>query len=310
MPQRGSHTAQQEFRLGLEALRGSAADQGLLDALFSLQRALLHRGVLQSDVEEIMAHVLAHSSRNTSLFDLALDHMAQGLQMDVPLWSTLEVPGPQIHALIGPTGVGKTTLVAKVAAHAQWAQGKRVGIVCADDFRIGGRYQLETYARLIEVPMVTVKDLGQMRTALGGLAECDLIVVDTNALAAGSGTPGPKGLDASALSCLRPEHDLRLHLVLSASAPAPEQCRCVSTLSDLELSSLIFTKLDEAPHSLGSILSTTRATGLPISVLSDGRAVPQDLLCPTPKQLAAWILQGFRGRSRVETSDYILEAHP
>ncbi len=298
------------FKVGLNRLWNGVGDENLLEALYSMHRSLLAQGVLERDVEVLIAHALSEHddvTSNHSIFGTVLEKMASIIETTDAPWKTPKGDRPQVHLFVGPAGVGKTTFVAKVAAHAQFVAERQVGLVCADTFRIGGRYQLETYAELMELPVAGVEDLAQLRRAITTMSECDCLLVDTTGYNPwGAHSPELSQLAPDALTMLRDEFDVHLHLVIAANTHTRDAIEWIEALADLDPSSLVFTKIDEARH-LGALLSVARATGLPISVLSDGRAVPGDVHLPDSTELAEWILRGYRGRVLAETSSYSLE---
>ncbi|MEM1347302.1 MAG: hypothetical protein AAGI01_02015 [Myxococcota bacterium] len=293
---------QEVFRMGLARL-WSNSDEHFLRALFTLHRALLSRGVLEADVEALIAHILAGDviteEDDPGIDEYAVAQMSQWLPVAEPLWehgSGDDVT--HVHVLIGPSGVGKTTLVAKLAAHARYGADRNVGLVCADAYRIGGHFQLETYAELLDVPLVRASSRGDLRAALEHLHGCDMVLVDTTSHNPWDPLPEDKALPVAAFDELAQEFVGRVHIhvhhVLAANAHPEDQLQFIARSGAESSDSVIFTKIDEARH-LGAILSVVRACGLPVSVLSNGRAVPGDLVCPESLELAQWVLRGWPG---------------
>lgn len=307
IPQGASLDDKQAFRLGLTKLWSSAGEEKMLESLYSLDRALRSQGVLEEDVETLLAQVLGEHDGNTSLFALAQRKMASWIQTAPPPWVSRGEGKKEVHIFVGPAGVGKTTLAAKIAAHAQFIASRQVGLVCADTFKIGGRYQLETYAELMELPMACAQDLAALRRGIHSLDDCDCVLVDTTGFNPWvQQSPEASRLSPHVLAMLRDEFDVRLHLVMAANTHTRDLIQWCAQLQDLEIDSMIFTKVDEARH-LGALLSVALASNLPISMLGDGRAVPGDVHLPDPFELAEWILRGYRGRVLAETSTYTLE---
>jgi flagellar biosynthesis protein FlhF len=185
-----------------------------------------------------------------------------------------------VVALVGPTGVGKTTTIAKLAAHYSLKERLRVGLITVDTYRIAAVEQLRAYANIIDLPMLAVRSVPEMIQAVSRLRNLDLILMDT----AGRGTKEDDKI-----------HDLKtyldaasadeVHLTLSGSSAARSLCRAAETFSILNLSSLVLTKLDEAVG-LGNLLSLLRWRRLPLSYVTDGQSVPEDFQVANAAQLA------------------------
>lgn len=295
------------FRLGLNKLWSSVGDQDMMESLYSLNRSLRSQGVLERDVEGLIALILSEYDGEASIFSIASRLMASWITTTDAPWVARQEGGREVHLFIGPAGVGKTTVIAKIAAHAQFASSRQVGLVCADPFRIGGRYQLETYADLMELPVECAQDLAALRRSLHTLEDQDCLLVDTTGHNPWVDQPPELGrLSPHVLTMLRDEFDVRLHLVLAANTHTRDLLEFCAQVQDLEFDSMIFTKLDEARH-LGALLSVARESNIPISLLCDGRAVPGDVHLPDPDEVAQWILRGYRGSVLAETSSYSLE---
>jgi len=177
-----------------------------------------------------------------------------------------------VVALVGPTGVGKTTTIAKMAARFALRHGHRnVALITTDSFRIGARDQLQTYARILNVPVRTVTSGEEMDDALNILSDRRLILVDT----AGMSAAHERITDQRAiLAAAGP--GLRTLLTLSATTEPAAVQRALRLFADFRPDACVLTKLDEAA-SLGSLLSALIQSGLPTAFITDGQRVPEDL---------------------------------
>jgi flagellar biosynthesis protein FlhF len=194
--------------------------------------------------------------------------------------------GRQIIAVVGPTGVGKTTTLAKLAARAALMDGKRVGLITVDTYRVGGIDQLRTYADLIKVGMHVAPDAQSFRRALDRQADCDLVFVDT----AGRG-PG----DVSQIRNLADVFGaapVEIHLVVAAPTGRRDLRRILGRYQGLPIAALLFTKLDEATG-LGSILNAVDESKNPLSYVTFGQRVPEDMSRADPEALARQIVGGL-----------------
>lgn len=178
-----------------------------------------------------------------------------------------------VVALVGPTGVGKTTTIAKLAArYAQINGPDSVALVTTDTYRIAASEQLQTYARIIGCQVKVARDAEELNAVLVQFRQRRLVLIDTAGMS-------QRDLRLSEqLATLMENSRLRIrpYLVLSATAQASVQNEIVRQFKRIPLSGCIFTKLDES-LSLGEVLSTAIHNSLPISYLTDGQQVPEDI---------------------------------
>ncbi len=277
-----------EIQAELQRLPGDGTESAARTVSF-LYQLLTNQGVLPDHIEEILAFALGSDDWSRAprrAQELLHRELTRRITTTDPLWHTSS-SAQEVAVLVGPTGVGKTTTLAKIAAHAQVAGRKKVGIICADPCRVGGAYQIRTYAELMEIPSQDVATTEEFHLALSRFSDRDLILVDTTGQ-----TPwarATRGLPLERMQTVTTgAMDLQFHLCLSASTRAADLVAISDQMGHLPLRSLIFTKIDEAT-SLGGLLSSAMHTGLPLSVLGDGPTVPQDILVPTAREIATWI---------------------
>ena len=193
----------------------------------------------------------------------------------------------RVVALIGPTGVGKTTTIAKLAANFKLRQGLRVGMITIDTYRVAAVDQLQTYAEIVEVPLRTVLSPSELRQAVYALRGMDVVLIDTT---------GRSQNDLLRLSQLRSFLDAadadEVHVVLSAASNP----RCIRGIlgrfSPLGANRLLVTKLDEA-STYGAILNMVRADVGPMVYVTGGQEVPDDI-APADAEDLAWKIMGGR----------------
>ncbi|TWT65402.1 Flagellar biosynthesis protein FlhF [Posidoniimonas polymericola] len=186
----------------------------------------------------------------------------------------------RIVALVGPTGVGKTTTIAKLAANFRLREHRRVGLVTVDTYRVAAVEQLRTYADIIDLPMEVVGTPREMREAIGRLSDLDLVLVDT----AGR-SPRDEVKIQELKSMLGEARPHEVCLVLSCTSGEQNLKVTADKFAPAGVTSMIYTKLDEAT-SLGHLLPVTRSHGLPVSYLTDGQNVPDDIQIARSSDLA------------------------
>jgi len=178
---------------------------------------------------------------------------------------------PLVVALVGPTGAGKTTTLAKLANHPQVFGGWPAGMLCLDTYRIGALEQLRSYAELSALPLEIAYSPAEVPAALARLDGCEVILVDT----AGRG-PRQSGEIAALLEPLRGAGPLEVHLVLPAGLRPELARRFVLHHRALRPTHLVVTKLDECPDD-DAVFALADTFGLGVRWACDGQEVPHDL---------------------------------
>jgi flagellar biosynthesis protein FlhF len=197
----------------------------------------------------------------------------------------------QVISLIGPTGVGKTTTIAKLAANYKLREGKTVGLITIDTYRIAAVDQLRTYADIIEVPLRAVLTAGELHQAVEAMRELDVVLIDT------AGRSQNNRLRLSQLkSFIAAAEPDEVHLVVSATANRACTATVLERFVPLGANRIIVTKLDEA-GSFGVFLNVSEAGGGPISYITTGQDVPEDIAWADADSLAECILTGRFGEA-------------
>ncbi|MBN2308590.1 MAG: flagellar biosynthesis protein FlhF [Candidatus Hydrogenedentes bacterium] len=198
----------------------------------------------------------------------------------------------RVVALVGATGVGKTTNLAKLAARFAVRERASVALITADTYRVAASEQLRVYANIIGLPMQVVDDGKDMAAALHEFRDHDLVLIDT----AGGSQFNLKQTDElrTLLAAAQPDEVM---LVVSGNTRLEDQRQVVAGFRTLEPSSLFFTKLDETRH-YGPLYSLATEAGLPLSYLSVGQNVPDDVMLAKPDRIADLIMEGGTNRDR------------
>ena len=280
----------------LHAMVETLSKSGHIDHLLpELPGALVptYSQLIEADVPEILARRLVrHIAENLEPDQLDQPDsirlaLVDALELSIPVAPPIRVIAGtrRVVALVGPTGVGKTTTVAKLAANFKLAHGMRVGLITVDTYRIAAVEQLKTYAEIIDLPLAVVNDPSEMPRALDELGAVDIVFIDT----AGRSPRDEVKIRELAEFLLQARPD-EVHLVLSAVAGQRSLRSAVERFAVVQFDRLILTKLDEA-ESLGGALAVLGLSSRPVSYLTTGQAVPDDIEPADRKRLARLILR-------------------
>ena len=219
---------------------------------------------------------------NTTDAKLASKQAISNLVQAIPVASDDILKRQGIIALVGPTGVGKTTTIAKLAARYVMAHGQdQIALVTLDNYRIGAQEQLFNYARILRVPVHNAKNSNELHKVLQNLYDKKLIMIDT------AGMSQKDMRICEQFNTLRQgADDVRSYLVLAANAQTSALDEIIRAFKQTEISGCIFTKLDESA-SLGGAISMLVRHQLPIAYISEGQAVPEDLQSAYAKELVS-----------------------
>jgi flagellar biosynthesis protein FlhF len=280
----------------LHAMVETLSRQGRIDHLLPdlpTELVPVYSQLIEADIPEALTRRLVrHVAEN--LEPDQLDHiesiraaLCQAVAQSIPVAPPIPsvVGARRVVALVGPTGVGKTTTVAKLAANFKLAHGARVGLVTVDTYRIAAVEQLKTYAEIIDLPLAVVNDPAEMSHALDELGPVDLVFIDT----AGR-SPRDEVKIRELAEFLRQARPDEIHLVLSAVAGQRSLRAAVERFSMVQVDRLILTKLDEA-DSLGGIAALLGMSSRPVSYITTGQAVPDDIEPADRMRLARLILR-------------------
>jgi flagellar biosynthesis protein FlhF len=224
--------------------------------------------------------------------DQVLDQIADEILQTVRV---LDIPfrrnttgRPEVICLVGPTGVGKTTTVAKLAALARSTQvngqGLKVGLVNLDNYKVAANDQLSTYARILNVPFRAATHAEQLRAAMSDFESLDIVLLDT----AGRSHRDPAALNEMK-QLIQTLPGVRTQLVLSATTRDTELADTVTRFSVFQPEGISVAKLDEAT-TYGSLYNISCRSKLPFGFFATGQRVPEDIEAATSERVAALVL--------------------
>jgi flagellar biosynthesis protein FlhF len=259
----------------------------LPDSLFRLFTDLIEVDLSEELARELVERLRAEA-RGAELSDpvLAKARIARMIEAEIPVTGPLVLQAGErrLIALVGPTGVGKTTTIAKLAANYRLKENRNVGLITVDTYRIAAVEQLRTYADIIDLPMQVVSTPREMREAVRRLDGLDVILMDT------AGRSPRDDIKIQELKSLLSEARAdEVHLVLSSVAGVKTLVTTAQRFAGIGTTALILTKLDEATG-LGNLLPLLRAAKLPLSYVTDGQNVPDDIDTADPGRMARMVL--------------------
>jgi flagellar biosynthesis protein FlhF len=250
--------------------------------------------LIEAGVEETIARELLQFISEDALSESAL----QSLIAERFITSgaiTLQEAQPKVVMLVGPTGVGKTTTIAKLAAQYALLEKRRVGLITIDTYRIAAVEQLRTYSQIIDVPIRVVYSGSELPAAVREFSGMDLVFVDT------AGRSQRNSMQIGELkACCERLSDCEVHLVLSSTTKTRDLYDIVQRFSVMPLHRVVWTKLDEST-TFGNMLNVAVKHPLPISYVTTGQRVPEDVEVAEANKLASLVLGGCSAHAPILT---------
>jgi flagellar biosynthesis protein FlhF len=290
------HGLEREFtvmkRMVEQLMRQQRQQQDNTMPLFAATLMPCYQRLLASGMDETLARHLVEKAQNSlepdKLNEAASvqEQVARLVMKSTPASGPLQATAgePMVAAFVGPTGVGKTTTIAKLAAHYALGDKRKVALVTLDTYRIAAVEQLRLFAKIIGLPVDIVFTADELERALARHRDKDIVLIDT------AGRSQRDALQMAELTAFFTENEhIGVHLVLSATASMPNLSDTVARFKPLGLTSLVFTKLDESTV-FGPLLSTALHAQLPMSYFTTGQRVPEDIEVATPERVVDLIL--------------------
>ncbi len=283
-------------------LQGSEAEQGVEKQEEETQNSeqdkfirLLYNKMLDNEMDEKYVNSILEDASKTKKADLPFDYLLANIYQKMVLkfgkseGITPSEDGPKIVWFIGPTGVGKTTTIAKLAGKYCVEDKKKVALLTADTYRIAAAEQLRTYANILETPFRVIYTPEEMQTAVDDYWDCDYIFIDT----AGRSHQNEEQLEKTKemVDGLKRPEDYQVFLVLSATTKYKDLQKIADCYGKIAKFELVFTKLDET-EAVGNLLNMKLYTGASIAYVTCGQNVPDDMEVFDPQKTVKQILGG------------------
>lgn len=255
---------------------------------------LIRSQMIQNEVDPAYVEQIIEDIEGSLKKESSLDNILSGVYQKI----VLKIGPPQlidIHSkrtkfifFIGPTGVGKTTTIAKIASTLKLSRKVKVALVTSDTYRIAAVEQLKTYANILGIPLKVVYSSDEMGKTMEELEEFDLVLIDT---AGRSHNNQEQKEDIQRLLEMVPETEREVFLVLSATTKYKDLVKISKSYSEITKYNLIFTKLDET-DAIGNVLNIRMLTGAPLSYMTWGQNVPDDIGKADAQKMAKQLLGG------------------
>lgn len=249
---------------------------------------LLDNEVTEGNAREIMSEI-DNKSSEIQVDDL-LSNIYQKIVLKLGQIKTIELceKKPKVVFFVGPTGVGKTTTIAKLASKYKLDHKCKLAIITADTYRVAAVEQIRTYANILNVPIEVVYNAEELQQAIQKYAEYDLLFVDT---AGRSHQNQEQQEDVKRLLQVAKEYEQEIYLVISATTKYRDLVKITQVYSDISSYRLLFTKTDET-GALGNILNIKMLTNEPLSYVTFGQNVPDDIEITDAQAIAKQLLGG------------------
>lgn len=258
---------------------------------------LLYHTMLENEINEKYANQIIDELDSVLKPNMPIDYMLSNVYQKMILkfgqseGITEPEKGPKIIFFIGPTGVGKTTTIAKIASRYTVEEKKKIALFTTDTYRIAAAEQLRTYANILEVPFRVIYSVEEMQQGIGEFKGFDYIFMDT----AGHSHQNIKQREAmnDFIQAVDENLEKEVYLVVSATTKYKDLISIADAYCGMTDYKLIFTKLDETT-SLGNLLNLKLHTGAPLSYVTCGQNVPDDIEDFNPQKTVKMLLGGNR----------------
>ncbi len=272
---------------GIQTLMLNHGDTGGIFA------SLLRTGMSEKTVQSVLCRASAllekedagHKKlKSTGLKPLVIKDCLARLDVLDPFIKSQSAKQPHVAAFVGPTGVGKTTTIAKIAAELSLRRKLKVGLVSIDNYRVGAFEQLKVYASIMRLRCVPAFSGADVSKALDRMRDMDVVLMDT---------AGHSHCDSARMKeiegAIKGDYRISVHLVLSATTGLVDMKAAAKAFSVFDPETYVFTKIDET-RQCGKLMDQVCEMPMPVSLITNGQRVPEDLIIPDKKELLSIIL--------------------
>ncbi len=290
-----AETEENEITEPAEKAQEEEKDSEILRFMKLLYNVMLENEIDEKYVNQILDEIEKVQKPNMP-FDYALANTYQ--KMILKFGASFEITpskeGPKVAFFVGPTGVGKTTTIAKIASQFSVEKKKKVALLTADTYRIAAAEQLRTYANILEVPFRIIYTIEELENALKDFKDYDYVFVDTT----GHSHQNEEQKEATRafVHCVDGLVEKEVFLVLSATTKYKDLLGIADSYKEISDYKLIFTKLDETT-AFGNILNLKLYTGANLSYVTYGQNVPEDIERFNPQKTVKQLLSGQHGKN-------------
>lgn len=261
-------------------LRGQSEEKTVLSSIYNY---LVGRGVSKARACKLL-EAIKQDIPAQEIPDCASGLRIAERLIQATLSHNKEGKGKKVKIFLGPTGVGKTTTLAKLAARYALEQKLTVGLITMDTYRIAAVEQLNAYARIMGLPLEVASEQDTFRQAVQKFDDKDVILVDT---------PGKSRTDKDYFSILQDlvtgNREVETNLLLSLTSSRENMMEVVRRYGKLDCDQIIFTKMDECTG-CGFLYDVIAQAGRPVSFVTTGQNVPHDIELANPSRLAELIM--------------------
>jgi flagellar biosynthesis protein FlhF len=277
------------------------------DPLGDIFQRLLSQGVKRDIANDLIEVIKKEIPANQiDLKDKIISKITAALEQkrDLLRPASRSKADPKVLAFIGPTGVGKTTALAKLAAKQAIEHNKKVALITLDSHRIAGSEELKIYGKAIGIPVEAAATPSAFTAAVDAFRQHDLILVDT---------PGVNSENHSEIEDLKSYLEaipaIEIHLLLSAGAKEADLFSTIERLRAIPIQYLIFTKLDESA-TFGNLINLLVDNQLPLSFLTTGRQVPDSIETGSVEKIVKYLFGSFINHLGFSNSGTLNQTHP
>ena len=260
------------------------SEQTYIDLLKSMDiQESISKKILEIVQRQINIHEKNHETIVNAMKVIAREYLGEIKTIDTDL-----LKQPNIYMFLGPTGVGKTTTLAKIAARLSLVENKKVGLITADTYRIAAVEQLKTYSEILGIPLEVIYEASELADAIEKFKDKDYILIDTAGRSHKS-----KELKSDYDELVKYLDQVKIYLVMSMTTGFKDMKSIIESYDFLSDYRLLFTKLDEAT-SYGNILNLKVLTGKPLSYFTIGQSVPDDIEVADKERIIQYIFDHHR----------------